>query len=286
MLVCRKQVSYTRAMDARVLVVEDVNELAELMALYLSREGFTVQTAESAELALPLLASFDPDLVLLDINLPGMDGFAFLGKIHAIPCDHRDAQSGSGAPGDELSAGRLVLRRPRVLIVSARDADEDIITGLGYGADEFVTKPFSPRVLVARVCALLRREEELRERASGLPPPASPAHGGERLQGDSISFGPFVLVMRSCMLFNERERIRLSAREFDVLEYLVRHEGMPCSPQDIYSDVWQNAYGDITAVAVYIQRLRRKMEENASQPRWIETIHGMGYRFAREEGPS
>lgn len=276
-------------MNARVLVVEDVKELAELVALYLSREGLEVQTAESAEEALPLLSSFDPDLVLLDINLPGMDGFAFLEHIHgkggtAAPPQAAAEATAAGAPVPD--APPPALRRPRVLIVSARDADEDIIRGLGYGADEFVTKPFSPRVLVARVSALLRREEELRERAAGHPVEKGHTGAGDSPPRESISFGPFVLDLRSCILFKGRERIRLSAREFDVLEYLVRHEGKPCTPQDIYTDVWQNAYGDITAVAVYIQRLRRKMEDDASQPRWIETIHGMGYRFAREEGPS
>ncbi len=290
-------------MNARVLVVEDVKELAELVALYLSREGLAVQTAESAEEALPLLASFDPDLVLLDINLPGMDGFAFLEHIHgkggtAAPPPEEAAAAGAPVPdapppAEAAATGAPApdalppaLRRPRVLIVSARDADEDIIRGLGYGADEFVTKPFSPRVLVARVSALLRREEELRERAAGHPVEKGHTGAGDSPPRESISFGPFVLDLRSCILFKGRERIRLSAREFDVLEYLVRHEGKPCTPQDIYTDVWQNAYGDITAVAVYIQRLRRKMEDDASQPRWIETIHGMGYRFAREEGPS
>lgn len=229
--------SYTDPMNAKVLVVEDVAELANLISLYLTREGLEVRTVESAEEATALLPVFDPDLILLDINLPGMDGFEFLTTIHGST-------------------------RARVIIVSARDADEDIITGLGYGADEFITKPFSPRVLVARVRAMLRREKK-----NSTPSPAP-----EEL----VSFGPFSLDLRACMLFRDNERIHLSAREFDVLNYLVRSGGVPRNPQDIYSAVWKNQYGDLTAVAVYIQRLRKKLEEDASAPRWIETVHGIG----------
>ena len=239
--------SYTDSMNAKVLVVEDVAELANLVALYLTREGLEVRAVESAEEATALLPVFDPDLILLDINLPGMDGFEFLTTIHGST-------------------------RARVIIVSARDADEDIITGLGYGADEFITKPFSPRVLVARVRAMLRREKKN----------STPSTVNEEL----VSFGPFSLDLRACMLFRDNERIHLSAREFDVLNYLVRNGGAPRNPQDIYSAVWKNQYGDLTAVAVYIQRLRKKIEEDASAPRWIETVHGIGYRFNQQEGSS
>ena len=109
-------------MKANVLIIEDVKELNDLMAMYLTKEGMTVSQADSAERALELLANFTPNLVILDLNLPVMDGFEFLSKF------------------------RKTYETP-VIIVSARDADEDIITGLGYGADEFVTKPFSPKVL-------------------------------------------------------------------------------------------------------------------------------------------
>ena len=234
-------------MKAKVLVVEDVTELAKLITLYLTREGLEVRAVESAEEARAILQDFDPDLILLDINLPGMDGFEFLATIHG-------------------------KAHARVIIVSARDSDEDIITGLGYGADEFVTKPFSPRVLVARVRAMLRREKEY----------STPTIANEEI----VSFGPFRLDLRACMLFRDKERIHLSAREFDVLNYLVRNEGAPKNPQEIYSAVWKNLYGDLTTVAVYIQRLRKKIEEDASAPRWIETVHGIGYRFNRQEGNS
>ncbi|HPB65074.1 MAG TPA: response regulator transcription factor [Spirochaetales bacterium] len=238
-------------MKAKVLIIEDVAELSDLVALYLSKEGMETRRAESAEAALAMLRAvgaeaFSPDIIILDINLPGMDGFEFLGE-------YRKA---GAAP---------------VLIVSARDADEDIIAGLGHGADEFVTKPFSPRVLVARVRAMLRRAQEA--------PSARDAR--------SIRFGPYSLDLEACVLRRGEERVALSAKEYAVLAFLAANPGRPLDPETIYSSVWKNAYGDVTAVAVYIQRLRRKLEADPSSPRHIETVYGMGYRFTLdpERGP-
>ncbi len=227
-------------MKARVLIVEDVAELSDLVALYLSKEGMETRQTETAEEALALLSDWPPDLILLDLNLPGMDGFEFL---------HEFRRTG----------------RCPVLIVSARDADEDIIAGLGYGADEFVTKPFSPRVLTARVRALLRRAQE------GTASRDSPG---------TVRFGPYALDTEACVLKKDGQRVPLSAKEYAVLAFLAGNPGRPLSPQSIYAAVWKNAYGDLTAVAVYVQRLRKKLEEDPSNPRFLETVHGMGYRFA------
>ncbi|MDR2897202.1 MAG: response regulator transcription factor [Spirochaetaceae bacterium] len=225
-------------MKARILIIEDVQELADLMELYLVKEGLTVTKAESAELAFTLLESEKPDLIILDINLPGIDGFEFL---------HRYRRS-ADTP---------------VLIVSARTADEDIIAGLGYGADEFVTKPFSPRVLVARVRAMLRRIQE----------PAGKA------ETNIFRFGLYTLDFDVCILKKEGERIALSAKEFAVLAFLAAAAGKPQTPEQIYAGVWKNAYGDLTSAAVYIQRLRKKIEADPASPVYIETVHGMGYRL-------
>lgn len=252
-------------MKARVLLVEDVAELSDLVALYLAKEGMEVLQAESGEAALAAIGArntggangngiagetcvvgdakaFAPDIVILDINLPGMDGFEFLHEYRKV----------GTAP---------------VLIVSARDADEDIIAGLGYGADEFVTKPFSPRVLVARVRAILRRAQE------------APAARDARL----LRFGPYALDLEACVLRRGDERVGLSAKEYAVLAFLASNPGKPLGPEAIYSSVWKNAYGDVTAVAVYIQRLRKKLEADPASPRYIETVHGMGYRFVPGE---
>lgn len=225
-------------MKARVLIVEDVAELSDLVALYLSREGMEIRQAETAEEALPLIPEWPPDLIVLDLNLPGMDGFEFL---------HEFRKNG----------------RCPVLIVSAWDADEDIITGLGYGADEFVTKPFSPRVLTARVRALLRRAQE----------------GAARDSPALIRFGSYTLDTESCLLRKDDRRVPLSAKEYAVLAFLAANPGRPQSPPEVYASVWKGAYGDPTAVAVYVQRLRKKLEEDPGNPRFLETVHGMGYRF-------
>lgn len=231
-------------MKAKILIVEDVKELADLVSLYLGKEGMESIQAETAEIALKKLETEEPDLVILDINLPGMDGFEFLHLFRK-------------------------QRSTPVLIVSARNADEDIITGLGYGADEFVTKPFSPRVLVARVRALIRRSQE----------------NAPQLDGEArICFGPYTLLTSSCVLKKERAMIALSAREYEVLAFLAANPGRPLAPESIYSAVWKNSYGDITAVAVYIQRLRKKIEDDPSNPRYIETVYGMGYRFCLDGG--
>ncbi|OHD20061.1 MAG: DNA-binding response regulator [Spirochaetes bacterium GWB1_59_5] len=247
-------------MKARVLIIEDVAELSDLVALYLSKEGMETRQAESGEDALAMLGAtsagaasvgaadpanaFVPDIVILDINLPGMDGFEFL---------HEFRKSG-GCP---------------VLIVSARDADEDIIAGLGYGADEFVTKPFSPRVLVARVRAMLRRVQD------------APAPG----DGSVIRFGPYTIDLDSCVLKRGNERVALSAKEYAVLSFLITNSGKPLGPEALYAGVWKNAYGDMTTVAVYIQRLRKKIETDPAAPRYIETVYGMGYRFTLDPEP-
>ena len=180
-----------------------------------------------------------PDLVLLDLNLPGMSGLEFLQQFRK---DYKTTIP--------------------VIIVSARDADEDIIAGLGYGADEFVTKPFSPKVLVARVQSKLNR-----------------LSATEASVEETITFGPYTLFCNSCVLKKGTEKIPLSTKEYEVLEFLARHAGEPLSPEVIYTNVWKTQYGDITAVAVYIQRLRKKIEEDPSSPKIITTMFGMGYRF-------
>ena len=223
-------------MQGNVLVIEDVKEMADLVSLYLSREGFEVRTAESGEEGFTVIEKWKPELVILDINLPGMDGFEFLQKL----------RRNSNTP---------------VLIVSARDGDEDQISGLGIGADEYITKPFSPKVLVARVRAVFRRFREFSEKEN------------------VFRFGPFTLDYDACILKKNGERIPLSAKEYGCLAWLTEHSGKPMDVETIYSGVWNNNYGDLTIVAVYIQRLRKKIEEDQSNPVYIETVHGMGYRF-------
>ena len=229
-------------MKASVVIIEDIKEMSDLIQLYLKREGMDTAVFDNAEDALVYLKDNTPDLILLDINLPGMDGFEFLNIYHKQ----------SDCP---------------VLIVSARDSDEDIIMALGYGADEFVTKPFSPKVLMARIRALLRRKQS----------------GSSGSSKNIIQFGPYTLNTESCLLKKGDERIHLSAKEFDILLYLINTKGKTSTPEEIYRKVWGSEFGDLTAVAVYVQRLRKKLEADPAVPHFIETVHGMGYRFVPDE---
>jgi two-component system response regulator RegX3 len=229
-------------MQGNILIIEDVAEMAGLIELYLVREGLEVRKAESAEAAFALLKEWKADLVILDLNLPGMDGFEF------------------------LSVFRRESRVP-VVIVSARDADEDLIAGLGGGADEFVTKPFSPKVLSARVRALLRRAR-------------TPQDADE---GRVFRFGPYTLDFEACLLKKDGAKIPLTAKEFELLSYLAERSGKPSTPDDIYNKVWKGLYGDITTVAVHIQRLRKKIEADTADPRYIQTMHGLGYLLKNDE---
>lgn len=227
----------------RIFIIEDVPEMASLIAMYIEKADIQAFSYSTAEAALSeMKTTGEPDCLILDLNLPGMSGFDFLTRIR------RDF-------------------RPTVpvVIVSARDADEDVIKGLGIGADEFVTKPFSPRVLVARIQAHLRRMTVSSAAAE-----------------ESVRFGDYVLLLDSNVLKNGGRKIQLSVKEYAVLEYLIQNAGTSLSPEKIYTKVWKTQFGDMTAVAVYIQRLRKKIEKDPSNPMFIKTDFGNGYFFPKE----
>ncbi len=226
-----------------VFVIEDEESISKLVCMYLAKSDITAEPFYNAEDALKKLdTGVKPDLLILDLNLPGMSGFDFLKKFR------------------EMFKATIP-----VMIVSARDADEDIISGLEYGADEFVTKPFSPGVLVARVQAHLRRKNLSTSSSE-----------------ESVNFGEYTLLLNSCVLKKGAEKIPLSTKEYKVLEYLIKNAGTVLSPEKIFNDVWKVQYGDITAVAVYIQRLRKKLEENPSEAKYIKTEFGKGYIFNKD----
>ena len=225
-------------------VIEDEESISKLITLYLTKEKMESKAFFNAEAALKELDSGkQPNLIVLDLNLPGMSGFDFL---------------------EELKK-KYQKDIPSVMILSARDTDEDIIKGLGYGADEFVTKPFSPGVLMARIKANLRRQ----------------SFNLEKME-DYIQFGNYTLLLGSCVLKKNGQKISLSSKEYEVLEYLVRNAGQVVSPEKIYQNVWKVEYGDMTAVAVYVQRLRKKIEDNPADCKYIKTEFGKGYIFSDE----
>jgi DNA-binding response OmpR family regulator len=229
-----------------VLIIEDDREIAELVAAYLGREGLNPVIVGSAEEAILECSEALPELVILDLGLPGADGLDFL----------RHFRGRSTAP---------------VIIVSARESDEDKIAGLGLGADDFVSKPFSPKVLAARVKAQLRR-------AAYGSSPKDGAPGSGRL-----AFGPYVLDYEGKLLEKGGERVPLSRREFELLAFLASNEGKTYGPEELYRSVWGLEHGDLSTVAVHVQRVRRKIEEEGSPPRWLVTVPGAGYRFLRGE---
>ena len=227
-----------------IYVIEDEESISKLITLYLTKEKMDSKAFFNAEDALKEIKSGkQPNLIILDLNLPGMSGFDFLEELKKI--FNKDL--------------------PSVMILSARDTDEDIIKGLGYGADEFVTKPFSPGVLMARIKANLRRQSFFLEKIESY-----------------IQFGPYTLLLGSCVLKKDGVKISLSTKEYEVLEYLVKNAGQVISPEKIYQSVWKVEYGDITAVAVYIQRLRKKIEDNPADCKYIKTDFGNGYIFSAE----
>jgi DNA-binding response OmpR family regulator len=260
--------AYTEAVsglenDARtsVLIVEDDREIAELIATYLIRDGLVTEVAHSAEEATFLCGESGriPALLVLDLGLPGADGLDFL----------RFFRSVSLAP---------------IIIVSARESDEDKILGLGLGADDFVTKPFSPKVLAARVRAQLRRAAYREGAVGGTDPNGANRPPSVEVSAPSrLAFGPFVLDLEGRVLLQGRKRVALSRREFELLSFLALHPGKSFDPAELHREVWRLEHGDLSTVAVHVQRIRRKIEDEPSNPRWIKTVSGAGYRFAPDE---
>ncbi|MFP4431212.1 MAG: response regulator transcription factor [Spirochaetaceae bacterium] len=232
-------------MTARVLLIEDDRDIAELVAMYLDQDGIEAVITDTGEAGLEAFLAGSWDLVVLDINLPGMDGFEVLSEI----------RKASEIP---------------VVILSARRDDVDVVYGLGIGADDFVTKPFSPKVLVARIRARIRRS-----RGAGQPP-------ADGKPPEVFRFGPYLLDPENFSLKRRGERVSLAPKELELLTYLARRGGRPSTPEEIYTEVWGNEYGEVATVAVHIQRLRKKIEENPSDPRYVRTVHGYGYAFNRE----
>jgi two-component system response regulator ResD len=232
---------------ASVLVVDDEPTIGEVLARYLERAGYRTRVASDGPQALALSAAQPPDLVVLDIMLPGIDGLEVMRRLHEP----------AGAP------------RARVILLTARGREAERIVGLRRGADDYVVKPFSPGELVARVEAVLRR---------GAAPADldGPEHGqGSTIELDGLRIEPATRRVRA----GERE-VSLTAREFDLLAFLARNRGQVFSRDRLMELVWQLPdYTDSSTVTVHIRRLRAKVEPDPERPRYIQTVWGVGYRF-------
>jgi DNA-binding response OmpR family regulator len=222
----------------RILVVEDEAIVAEVVERFLRREGYETMVASDGRQALSALGNFIPDLIVLDLMLPEVDGLEVC----------RQVRSRGVTP---------------IIMLTARGEESDKVLGLGLGADDYVTKPFSPRELAARVQAVLRRAKSL------------PANDAE-----TVRFGALRLSGRTRVVEREGADLRLTAREFDLLIFLARHAGQVFSREQLMDAVWDYDFaGDAGTVTVHMRRLREKIEEDPSRPRYLKTVWGVGYKF-------
>jgi len=240
-------------MSRKVLVVEDEPILLETLEYNLARQGYEVCTAADGPTALEVARQEQPDIILLDVMLPGLDGFEVC----------------------------RILRREMsvpVLMLTARDDEVDKVVGLEVGADDYLTKPFSMRELLARVKALLRRERLIREQ---LTAEGRLAGEGERVERVSaLHFGDLTLDLDRHEVFRQGESLHLKPKEYELLLFLARHRGMVLSREQILEQVWGWEYdGGSRTVDVHVRWLREKIEPNPSQPVRIVTVRGVGYRF-------
>ncbi|MEU5180511.1 response regulator transcription factor [Streptomyces longwoodensis] len=224
------------ARPARILVVDDDPTVAEVVTGYLDRAGYVVDRAGDGPAALARAAGNRPDLVVLDLMLPGMDGLEV--------CRRMRADSGP-VP---------------VIMLTARGDEDDRILGLEVGADDYVTKPFSPRELVLRVESVLRRT---RPRADTGP-----------LGAAGLTVDP-----AARRATKNGAELALTLREFDLLAFFLRHPGRAYGREDLMREVWGWDFGDLSTVTVHVRRLRGKVEDDPARPRLIQTVWGVGYRF-------
>ena len=228
-------------MAAHVLVVEDDPTVSEVVVRYLEREGFTTEAVSDGITALERARAVPPALVILDLMLPGMDGLEVCRRL----------RSDGPVP---------------VVILTARGDEEDRVMGLDLGADDYVAKPFSPRELMARVKAVLRRANE----------PTS----GDDIR--TIEFATTSIDFSARQVRIDGIVTALTAREFDLLVFLARHPRRAFRREELFEAVWGYTYGDTATVTVHIRRLREKIEAVPSEPSHIKTVWGVGYRFDPE----
>ena len=226
-------------MDGTILLVDDEPMVTDVVERYLRREGFQVLLAADGEAAVATARESAPDLIILDLMLPKIDGLTAF----------RQIRSRSSVP---------------VIILTAKGEETDRLVGLETGADDYIAKPFSPREVVARVKAVLRR-------AGRAAAPAS---------GDSIRFDQLLINPRSRDVYVDRRKVELTAKEFDLLWFLASNPSDVFTRAQLLDQVWDFQYaGDASTVTVHIRRLRLKIEADPDHPRYIKTVWGIGYKL-------
>ncbi|MCR5767385.1 MAG: response regulator transcription factor [Lachnospiraceae bacterium] len=228
-------------MKKRILIVEDELEIAELEKDYLELSGFEVEIEEDGVKGLESAKNKDYNLIVLDLMLPGIDGFEICRQIREV----KDIP---------------------ILMVSARKDDIDKIRGLGLGADDYMTKPFSPSELVARVKAHLARYERLL--------------GSARSENEIIEIRGIKIDKTARRVYINGEEKQFTTKEFDLLTFLASNPNRVFTKEELFREIWDmESIGDIATVTVHIKKIREKIEADTSKPQYIETIWGVGYRF-------
>ncbi|HHY52296.1 MAG TPA: response regulator transcription factor [Clostridiales bacterium] len=223
---------------AKILVVDDESLVRRLIARVLNSEGMQVSEAKDGPEAIRMATENDYDLIILDIMMDGMDGFQVIQELRA-----RDVYT-------------------PIFVLSGRQQDNDQVFALGIGADDYVTKPFSPSILCAKVRACLRR-----------------VRLSERESDSVIQVGPFTYIGEEMRLQKNGKDIELSSKEFFLIKYFLNNIGKVLTKEQIYQNVWgDNVVGDNT-IMVHIRRLRSKIEDDPDEPRYIRTVRGVGYQF-------
>ena len=225
---------------AKILICDDEKDIVSALTIYLQAEGYETVPAYNGREALQILRGQEVQLVLLDVMMPELDGISALSKI----------RQESNVP---------------VILLTAKSEDTDKVLGLNVGADDYVTKPFNPVELIARVRSQLRRYLQL---------------GGGAAQGDTMKLGGIEIDDKKKTVTRYGEPVSLAPREYDILKFLMQHPGEVFSPSELYRRVWnEEPYGAESTVAVHIRHLREKLEITPAQPRWIKAVWGQGYKM-------
>ena len=228
-------------MSSRILIIEDETSIAELEKDYLELSGFEVELEEQGDVGLERALNEDFDLLILDLMLPGMDGFEIC---------RRFRQS----------------KNTPIIMISAKKDDIDKIRGLGLGADDYMTKPFSPSELVARVKAHMARYQRL--------------VGSNAQQNDIVEIRGIKIDKTARRVWVNGEEKAFTTKEFDLLTFLAENPNHVFTKDELFREIWDMAsIGDIATVTVHIKKIREKIEYDTSKPQYIETIWGVGYRF-------
>lgn len=224
--------------DTRILVIEDEPMVAEVVERYLRRDGYDVRAVGDGSAGIHAFETYQPDLIVLDLMLPGIDGMEVCRRVRAS----------SATP---------------IIMLTAKGEEVDKLVGLEVGADDYMTKPFSPRELAARVKAVLRRST-----------PQS------QVDGNALRFNGLRINGRTRTVENSGTEIHLTAREFDLLFFLASHPNQVFTRDQLLDSVWDFEFpGDGNTVTVHIRRLRSKLESDPSRPRYLKTVWGVGYKF-------